>query len=141
MTRATAAAAIDAANDKLARQADMMRQDMDAARDCGEMGECVRKIMVWDDGRGRGGCGDDGTSPDPSRPRRSVRRGYIHCARDGGGNASVWAAPSRGVGILEGCFQDMVGAARPPTACPTTTGAPSGSGITPTGCARRERPQ
>ena len=65
---------------------------------------------VWDDGRGRGGCGDDGTSPDPSRPRRRVRRGYIHCARDGSGNASVWAAPSRGVGILEGCFQDMVGA-------------------------------
>ena len=85
VTRAAAAAAIDAAIDKLAWQADMMRQNMDAARDYGEMDERVRKMTVRDGGRGRGGCGDDGTSPDPSRPRRRVRRGYVHCARDAAG--------------------------------------------------------
>ena len=85
MTRAAAAAAIDAAIDKLAWQADMMRQNMDAARDYGEMDERVRRMTVRDGGRGRGGRGDDGTSPDPSRPRRRVRRGYVHCARDAAG--------------------------------------------------------
>ena len=48
MTRATAAAIVDAANDALAWPARMMRQDMDGLRDYGEMDECVRKIMARD---------------------------------------------------------------------------------------------
>ena len=48
MTRATAAAIVDAANDALAWPASMIRQDMDALRDYGEMDECVHKMMVRD---------------------------------------------------------------------------------------------
>ena len=48
MTRATAASIVDAANDALAWPASMIRQDMDALRDYGEMDECVHKMMVRD---------------------------------------------------------------------------------------------
>ena len=48
MTRAAAAAIVDAANDALAWPASMMRQDMDALRNYGEMDECVHKMMVRD---------------------------------------------------------------------------------------------
>ena len=68
VTRATAAAAIDAANDNLARQADMVRQNMDAARDYGEMDECVRKMMVWTTAAAAAAAGTTARPPIPRAP-------------------------------------------------------------------------
>ncbi len=57
MARATAAAIVDAANDALAWPASIIRQDMDALRDYGEMDECVHKMMARD-GEAEAGRGE-----------------------------------------------------------------------------------
>ena len=166
MSRATAANAIDAANDILDPMADAIRAEMDTMREYGEIDEGVRKMMVEavaggladgdaegggsaagggggggtaaigtppaaaaasaQEGPGDGcrcgglGCGgwpgastspdsDDGLSPDPSRPQRRVRRGYIHAASYMR-RVAMWAVPTRNADAFRNYFRDRLGA-------------------------------
>ena len=107
MSRATAANAIDAANDILGPMADAIRAEMDTMREYGEIDEGVRKMMVeavaggladggaeCGGGGGGGGGGTTAIGTPPPPPPAAAQEGPGDGCRCGGLGCGGWPGAS-----------------------------------------------